>query len=45
MYAGLRDACLYAGNEEAKDIFMKFCHWAINITSGLTCAKAKHAGH
>ena len=35
MYAGLRDAWLYAGNEEAKNIFLKFCDWGINITSGL----------
>lgn len=36
MYAGLRDAWLYAGNEEAKNMFLKFCDWAISITSGLT---------
>lgn len=36
MYSGLRDAWLYAGNEEAKDIFLKFCDWGINITSELT---------
>jgi len=36
MYAGLRDAWLYAGNEEAKNIFLKFCDWGISITSGLT---------
>jgi len=36
MYAGLRDAWLYAGNEEAKTIFLHFCDWAINLTSGLT---------
>ncbi len=36
MYAGLRDAWLYTGNEEAKTIFLKFCDWGINITSGLT---------
>ncbi|MGN6604895.1 MAG: beta-L-arabinofuranosidase domain-containing protein [Ginsengibacter sp.] len=36
MFAGLRDAWLYAGNKEAKDIFLKFCDWAINITSGLS---------
>lgn len=36
MYAGLRDAWLYAGNEDAKDLFLKFCDWAIFITSGLT---------
>jgi DUF1680 family protein len=36
MYAGLRDAWLYAGNEDAKDIFLKFCDWGINITSALS---------
>ena len=35
MYAGLRDAWLYTGNEEARTIFLKFCDWGINITSGL----------
>jgi hypothetical protein len=39
MYAGLRDAWLYAGNEEAKNIFLKFCDWAINITASLTDAQ------
>ncbi len=36
MYAGLRDAWLYTGNEEAKDIFLKFCDWGIDITSALS---------
>jgi hypothetical protein len=36
LYSGLRDAWLYAGNEEAKAIFLKFCDWGINITSELT---------
>lgn len=36
MYAGLRDAWLYAGNEEAKTMFLKFCDWGINITSALS---------
>ena len=36
MYAGLRDAWLYAGNEDAKSMFLKFCDWGINITSALT---------
>jgi uncharacterized protein len=35
MYAGLRDAWLYCGNEEAKTLFLKFCDWGIDITSGL----------
>lgn len=39
MYAGLRDAWLYAGNEDAKVIFLKFCDWGIDLTSGLTDTK------
>ncbi|MEP6684680.1 MAG: glycoside hydrolase family 127 protein [Parafilimonas sp.] len=39
MYAGLRDAWNYTGNEDAKNIFLKFCDWAINITSSLTDAQ------
>ncbi len=35
-YAGLRDAWLYGGNEEAKTLFLKFCDWAVNITAGLS---------
>lgn len=33
MFAGLRDAWLYCGNEDAKTIFLKFCDWGISITS------------
>jgi DUF1680 family protein len=36
LYAGLRDAWLYTGNEEAKSIFLKFCDWGIAITSDLS---------
>ncbi|MEO7767448.1 MAG: beta-L-arabinofuranosidase domain-containing protein, partial [Ferruginibacter sp.] len=36
MYAGLRDAWLYTGNTDAKNMFLKFCDWAINITASLT---------
>ena len=36
MYAGLRDAWLYCGNENAKDLFLKFCDWGIRITSALS---------
>ncbi len=36
MYAGLRDAWLYGGNTEAKEIFLKFCDWAIDLTAELT---------
>ncbi len=36
---GLRDAWLYTGNKTAKDIFIKFCDWAINITAALSDAQ------
>ncbi|MBO9593973.1 MAG: glycoside hydrolase family 127 protein [Niabella sp.] len=36
MYAGLRDAWLYAGNEEAKSIFLRFCDWAVDLTAALS---------
>ena len=36
MYAGLRDAWLYCGNEKAKDLFLGFCDWGINITADLS---------
>ncbi len=36
MYAGLRDAWLYAGNDDANVIFRKFCDWGITVTSALS---------
>ncbi len=39
MYAGLRDAWVYCGNEQAKKLFLQFCDWAIDITSGLSDAQ------
>ena len=36
MYAGLRDAWLYCGNEDAHQLFLKFCDWAVDITSELS---------
>ena len=35
MYAGIRDAWLYCGNEQAKNLFLKFCDWAVDITRDL----------
>ena len=35
MYAGLRDAWVYCGNEQAKALFLGFCDWAIDLTAGL----------
>lgn len=34
-YAGLRDAYVYAGVEEAKDMFLKMCDWGLDVISGL----------
>ena len=36
MYAGLRDAWLYCGNEQAKALFLGFCDWAFDLTIGLS---------
>jgi DUF1680 family protein len=36
MYSGLRDAWTYGGNEEAKEIFLQFCDWSIEVTSSLS---------
>ncbi len=36
MFAGLRDAWLYCGNESAKAMFLKFCDWGISLTADLT---------
>lgn len=35
-YAGLRDAWLVAGNEEAKEMLIKMTDWAIRLVSGLS---------
>ena len=39
MYAGLRDAWLYCGNEKAKTLFQGFCDWVIDLTAGLSDAQ------
>ncbi|MBR5076504.1 MAG: glycoside hydrolase family 127 protein [Bacteroidales bacterium] len=36
MFAGLRDAWVYCGNEQAKALFLRFCDWAVWITAGLS---------
>ena len=36
MYAGLRDAWLYCGNEKAKNLFIRFADWAVELTAGLS---------
>lgn len=38
-YAGLRDAWLYAGNEQARMLFLGLCDWAIDLTEDLTDAQ------
>jgi Uncharacterized protein conserved in bacteria len=40
-FAGLRDAWLYAGNETAKDMFLKLCDWGVSVTSPLTDEQMK----
>ena len=35
MFAGLRDAWAYTGNEDARQLFLGFCDWAIDISAAL----------
>ena len=36
MYAGLRDAWLYCGNEKARTLFIHFADWVVDLTAGLS---------
>ncbi len=45
MYAGLRDAWLYGGNEQGKALFLGFCDWAIDLTAGLSDAQMEEILH
>ena len=56
MYAGLRDVWLYNGDGsqswgiqgvglQAKQLFLGFCDWAINLTAGLTDEQVERALH
>ena len=45
MYAGLRDCWVYCGNEQAKQLFLGFCDWAIDLTSGLTDEQVERTLH
>ncbi|RZM27968.1 MAG: hypothetical protein EOO88_10765 [Pedobacter sp.] len=36
MFAGLRDAWLYSANEQARNMFIGFCDWSLEITSKLS---------
>jgi len=38
-YNGLKDAWLYAGSEDAKQMFLQFCDWGIQITAELSDAQ------
>ena len=42
MYAGMRDAWLYCGDEKAKSLFLGFCDWAIDLTAGLSDEQMEH---
>lgn len=35
-FAGLRDAYLYAGNKEAKEILIKYADWAVDLVKNLS---------
>ena len=39
MFAGLRDAWVYCGNEQARQLFLGFCDWAIDLTAALSDAQ------
>lgn len=39
IYAGLRDAWMYAGNTEARDMFLKLCDWGIEVIAPLSDAQ------
>ena len=45
MYAGLRDCWVYCGNEQAKQLFLGFCDWAIDLTSGLSDEQVERTLH
>jgi len=36
IHAGLRDAWVYCGNEEAKQLYLDCCDWTIDVAAGLT---------
>ena len=39
IYAGLRDACVYGGNEEAHRLFLRLCDWGLTVIRPLTDAQ------
>lgn len=40
--AGMRDAWVYAGNEDAKECFRKICDWSVNVVSKLSYNDMQH---
>ena len=40
-FAGLRDAWLYAGSDQAREMFLKMCDWGIFVTGPLTDEQMK----
>jgi len=40
-YAGLRDAYLYAGNEQAKTMLIRLTDWCLDLTAGLSDAQVQ----
>ena len=42
VYAGLRDAYVYTGNKEAKDVLIRYSDWAVDFSNHLTDAQFKH---
>lgn len=41
VFAGFRDAWLYAGNEKARECFLKMCDWGVNLISNLSDAQVQ----
>ncbi|MCM1107451.1 MAG: glycoside hydrolase family 127 protein [Clostridium sp.] len=41
VYAGLRDAWMYGGNEKARTCFLKLCDWGVNLIANLTDAQVQ----
>ncbi len=39
IYAGLRDAWLYAGSEEARTLFLRLCDWGLTVIDPLSDAQ------
>jgi uncharacterized protein len=50
LYAGLRDAYLIGGNQQAREVFIGLCDWFVDVTNGLSddqiqfMLKSEHGG-